>query len=139
MVADYESDCPTGGVVEEYSEKTAETNKPTIDINIDFLALHSEVLDTESDSDLKHIYFKIINIFPRTTSINDFTLYLIDKYNTSEVPVKYLILSLVLLHVGIIYSRSPNTNQSYMQDLMLKIEENWNKYVGMLLEMNLDN
>jgi hypothetical protein len=137
MDSEYSNGCILDCISDPNTEY--EINPQISNININFLELHSEVMGSNSDSQLKDIYFAFINQFPLQTTIMDITLYLIDKYNTTDSCVKYLILAITLVHICIVVNRNNDFIESETHDLRSKIEENWNKYINLILESAGDN
>ena len=127
-------DCPTGwcdmdNISNEYNNIG--------DINV--IKIHSDLLNnTDDDNNIGpcQIYFKLIDLLSKGLTINDLSVGLINKYNNSYGAEKGLLLVIVLVHIYIGLTKKNRENResvSEYQDIKLKIQENWEKYINSLI------
>ena len=104
------------------------------DINI--IKIHLDLLnntDDENNIGPYQIYLRLIDILPKDLTINDVSIGLINKHDKSYGPQKDLLLVIILLHIYIGLTRKNLERVSDYQDIKLKIEENWEKYINSLI------
>jgi hypothetical protein len=123
-----EVDYPTG-----CTQDDTPTGQNIID-EINFLKLHSEILNKDdSNGGPVEIYFKLIDILPKPLTINDLTLYLINRQENTSGCEKQLLEVIILVHIYIGLTTNSRACISDYQDIKNKIEDYWEEYIKSLL------